>query len=353
VATAVDKSKAVVERQIHTFFDEASPRDQLLFYYSGHGWPGRQEGLYLCVRDTDIDALRPTAVSRAFLDQTIAESPSQRIIIILDCCHSGAFKGTPVTPTSLDGEGRFVITSSGPVDLAADAPSEDRLSPFTELVVEGLQGAAIDEDGDGSVTIDELWRHLKKVAKERALAIPERNYRGATDDLPVAKRTPTAAGRAEHPVREENLLGKALNEVREVLALARQKNESGAANAATKELLATARREAERMPEGESRVFALALVSEEVKRQRTEQQARDRAEEERKARIERERQARDRAEEEQNARIERERRMREATERPLSAFYRQLQGDGNLSTSDDSSDTRARDPRRPPRPRRS
>src|SRR5436305_1256212 len=37
VRTLVDATKADMEREIEEFFGSASPQDQLLFYYSGHG----------------------------------------------------------------------------------------------------------------------------------------------------------------------------------------------------------------------------------------------------------------------------------------------------------------------------
>src|SRR5207247_7537614 len=52
VQSLVDEAKAVVEGAMEDFFSSASPQDQLLFFYSGHGIHEVYERLFLATIDT-------------------------------------------------------------------------------------------------------------------------------------------------------------------------------------------------------------------------------------------------------------------------------------------------------------
>jgi hypothetical protein len=79
----------------------------------------------------------------------------------MDGCHSGAFfaynRGIP--------DGFCAIMSCGPDEYCF---SDARGGFFTQLLVNGLRGAAADLDGDGCVTTDELFRFVLPRAKAQA-----------------------------------------------------------------------------------------------------------------------------------------------------------------------------------------
>lgn len=119
------------------FFSGAEPDDTLLFYYSGHGRSLNQQ-LFLCASNTKVDRLRSTAFIGSVLSEMIAASFAQVKIVILDCCHSGVFKGDDEIVERLSGHGRFVIAATSATDRAADAEVRGEPSPFTKALTDGL-----------------------------------------------------------------------------------------------------------------------------------------------------------------------------------------------------------------------
>ncbi|HEY5669562.1 MAG TPA: caspase family protein, partial [Anaerolineales bacterium] len=95
VNVLVNMSSHIIRRSIASFFSKKAREDLLLLYFSGHGVLDDQGHLYLAVRDTDSKLLRGTAISASYITDEMNNSRSQRQLLILDCCHSGAFaRGT-------------------------------------------------------------------------------------------------------------------------------------------------------------------------------------------------------------------------------------------------------------------
>ncbi|GAB2566011.1 hypothetical protein Aab01nite_46800 [Paractinoplanes abujensis] len=165
VSLLYDATRHEIAIQVNTFFHEATADDVLLLYFSGHG-RSRNGKLYLCATDTVADLLPSTAVSNETLTDILADSLARTIVIILDCCHGGAFKGGPVNVEQLlSGKGRFVLTATGAAQLAEDATRDGQPSPFTRALVEGLRSGATDGDGDGRVDLADLYKYLQVTLK--------------------------------------------------------------------------------------------------------------------------------------------------------------------------------------------
>ena len=60
---------------------------------------------------------------------------------------------------SLAGEGRLVVTACSASQVSLETQARKHHGIFTYHLVEGLRGAA-DADGDGRVTIDELYDYV-------------------------------------------------------------------------------------------------------------------------------------------------------------------------------------------------
>ncbi len=116
--------------QLSTFFDNRSPDDLLLLYYSGHGILGRGNRLFLATNTSSLDTPRTRSISAEELRQFIDDSRAQRQIVVLDCCHSGAFAehakaAAPppaVTPETFSGRdvGLYVLTAADTLQFAWD-----------------------------------------------------------------------------------------------------------------------------------------------------------------------------------------------------------------------------------------
>ncbi len=173
VNVLVNMSSHIIRRAIASFFSKKSREDLLLLYFSGHGVLDDQGHLYLAVRDTDSKLLRGTAISAGYITDEMNNSRSQRQVLILDCCHSGAFargtKGQPGasvgTASAFEGTGygRVVLTASDATQYAWEGEQvigEAENSLFTHYVLQGIKSGEADLNGDGQITIDELYDYV-------------------------------------------------------------------------------------------------------------------------------------------------------------------------------------------------
>lgn len=177
--------------QIEDFFQEATRDDQLLLYYSGHGKLNLFDELFLCAKDTRADRLVSSAVGTNAISSIVDASPAAAKVLILDCCYAGSFKGGEL-PGKLAGEGRFVLTASRGAELAPDADADDTTSPFTRFLIEALEARAEDSDGDGYLSIEDVYAYVAERMREQRLSRPQRSFAAAVDVVAMA-RTPTIA----------------------------------------------------------------------------------------------------------------------------------------------------------------
>jgi uncharacterized caspase-like protein len=170
VKVMVNMSSHVVRRAIASFFSKKTRQDLLLLYFSGHGVLDDQGQLFLAVRDTDSQLLSGTAIPSSYITTEMNNSHSQRQVLVLDCCHSGAFArgtkgqiGSSVgTGTAFEGTGygRVVLTASDATQFAWEGEQvigRAENSLFTHYLVEGIQTGKADLDADGQITVDELY----------------------------------------------------------------------------------------------------------------------------------------------------------------------------------------------------
>ena len=173
VTPLINQPVAAVRRAISRFYADKNRDDVLLVYFSGHGVLDDRGQLYLAVKDTERNLLRGTAIGAAFIADEMDRSYSRRQVLILDCCHSGAFargsKGAPGlsvgTAAAFEGTGysRVVLTATDSTQYAWEGDQvigEADKSVFTHYLVEGLQTGAADANADGWITLDELYDYV-------------------------------------------------------------------------------------------------------------------------------------------------------------------------------------------------
>jgi uncharacterized caspase-like protein len=126
--------------------------------------------LFLAVKDTEHSLLRGTSLPAGFITDEMDNCYSNRQILILDCCHSGAFargdKGTigkSVGTSSAfmgNGYGRIVLTATDSTEYAWEGDellgSKQNLV-FTHYLIKGIETGQADLDQDGYISIDELY----------------------------------------------------------------------------------------------------------------------------------------------------------------------------------------------------
>lgn len=195
-----DEVRLVTERscdnmldELDRFFSAGRKDDLLLLYYSGHGVLDERNQLYLCGRDTRSDRLLRTGISNVRINEFVAQSMCQRIVIVLDCCFSGMFKGGGIG-TQLAGPGRYIVSSTRGADLANDAATATGTSLFTEHLVEGMLGAAVDSNGDGYIDLREIYDYVRDQLLETTKQVPHCRFDGdAAVSLARVRKVPAIA----------------------------------------------------------------------------------------------------------------------------------------------------------------
>jgi hypothetical protein len=174
-------------RALSKFFGEADRDDVLLVYFSGHGKLDQRGRLHLCMQDTETTDLLSTAVSSVRINEFADASRARNVVIVLDCCYAGAFRGSDLG-AAVAGPGRYVMTSCRSNELANDATVDNGTSYFTQHLVDGLLNAA-DHDDDGYVRFSDIYAYVERQLREAGKQIPQRRVNG-DGDLPLARRGP-------------------------------------------------------------------------------------------------------------------------------------------------------------------
>lgn len=169
---------------------EAGKDDMVCIYFAGHGSPeidptGKADDKldkFIVPYNAKKDDLFGYGLSmdtiREILDDRIK---SKRAVFFIDSCYSGeaggrtfsrpdvAARNITISEKFLDqlsGEGRIIITASKPDELSLET-DELRHGIFTYYLAEGLRGKA-DLNGDGFVTVDELYSYVYKQVTKKA-----------------------------------------------------------------------------------------------------------------------------------------------------------------------------------------
>jgi uncharacterized caspase-like protein len=108
VIPLINQEQRLVRREIERLYKRKKKDDLLLLYYSGHGIMDDHRHLYLAVKDTETAFASSTAIEAAFVCDQIDKSDSRRKVVMLDCCHSGAFaRGAKALGTTVGAQEAF------------------------------------------------------------------------------------------------------------------------------------------------------------------------------------------------------------------------------------------------------
>lgn len=190
----------------NTLAREVGHHDRVLFYFAGHGIPADgEDGPAGHLVPADADGSDPsTFIPMSDLQRALNALPCRHLLLILDCCFSGAFRWSTLhrsigtlMPKKIYKErfDRFiedpawqVITSSahdqkaldvldgratgdrGSVGVPGDATAH---SPFALALFDGLSGLAdaqTDHAGDGVITATELYAFVRDRVEPQTLA---------------------------------------------------------------------------------------------------------------------------------------------------------------------------------------
>jgi YVTN family beta-propeller protein len=196
VTTLINEPHHTVGEAIGDFYRDRRRDDLTLLYFSGHGLKDDDGRLYLAMANTRRDSLLFTALPAEHIDRAMEGCPSRQKVLVLDCCYSGAFPAGRLTKADAEvhtlerfqGRGRTVLTASDATQYSfegdGDQPHGDAArSLFTRYLVAGLRDGSADLDGDGDITIDELYSYVHdRVVEETPQQRPKKqdNVEGRT-----------------------------------------------------------------------------------------------------------------------------------------------------------------------------
>jgi len=173
----------------------AAPDDLVIIYISSHGSPADLDvgGMnYIVAHDTNVDCLYATGIPLQDLMRTIkGRVHSDRVVIILDACHSGAasadakglFRSGNVDAAAVaTGTGQLVIASSQPNQASWEGKNYAN-GVFTHYLIESLRMK------NNQAKLGEAFQNLKEnvqleVLRDRGiLQTPEMKSKWQGDDL--------------------------------------------------------------------------------------------------------------------------------------------------------------------------
>ena len=198
VRVLINPASGEVQEGIEDFCTDRYPDDQLLIYLSCHGVLDSHGRLYYAAANTRRQRLAATAVAAAWLNERLEDCRARRQILVLDCCHSGAFAKGAKGDADLalqrrfepHGRGRVVLTASRSTEYSFEggqASGEGVPSVFTNAVVNGLRTGDADRDEDGLITVNDLYQYVfESVRAVEPRQTPELWTYGAEGNLLVA-----------------------------------------------------------------------------------------------------------------------------------------------------------------------
>jgi formylglycine-generating enzyme required for sulfatase activity len=186
VTVLSNPQRQTMEDEIYTLFANRQKDDLVLLYFSGHGVLDESNRFYFATRQTlkDQGKLRPTtALVATTVQDYMEQSKSQRQVVILDSCFSGAFaKGVQAKDSGsvnldqfLGGKGRAILTASTSTQYALTQDGFE-LSIYTHFLVEGLRTGGADKDRAGWITVEDLHGYASAKVKEAAPAMTPEFY---------------------------------------------------------------------------------------------------------------------------------------------------------------------------------
>jgi trehalose synthase len=193
VDTLLDPDVRTANNRIYDFFASAKPDEFLFAYFSCHGRRTPNGRLYLTTIDTDPDRLPPTAISADYLAEQLDGSRAQRIVVVIDCCHAGAFTADPRQRGSRD---RILVLTAGATEYAHEGDggrSVARPSRFAEGFFEGIETGRADNDDNGLITVREAFDYAVARLRDAGAKQTPQMRAGITGDM-VLCRAPVRRG---------------------------------------------------------------------------------------------------------------------------------------------------------------
>jgi hypothetical protein len=178
--TEVEASRDSVLAALDDLAHSTDANSTVIIYFSGHGYrvdSSLGQAYYLMPYGYNTSQLAKTAISGTEFAEKLRAIPSQKQLVLLDCCHAGGVgdakaPGLELTKAPLppeaqtlfaQGRGHVLIASSQADELSyAGKP----YSAFTLALIEAFTGAGVAKQ-DGYVRVTDLALHAREIVPGR------------------------------------------------------------------------------------------------------------------------------------------------------------------------------------------
>ncbi|MGF6547618.1 caspase family protein [Paraburkholderia youngii] len=202
VIPSIDEDLIEIRDKLSALLDDRGPKDMVLLYYSGHGVVDRGNNLFLATGETRFERPRARSLPSSEVREMMQHSRAGKVVVILDCCHSGVFtegikgKAEAVNANTFDpgegAEGYYVLTATTGIQYALDSQTaQPSLSHFTSWLVDGLGRGEAAPDRP-FITLDDLWSYVSRRARQSEAAMTPSRYVGRNSGVIVIARNPAA-----------------------------------------------------------------------------------------------------------------------------------------------------------------
>ncbi len=175
-------TKSAILKALH-LFEQATPQDRVIFYFSGHG----KEGGFLPYDVSTTDAA--SILTHQEVKAGFKASASSTKLCIADACLSGSMTARqawskPVSATMASSNVVLMLSSRSTQSSVESGKARGGI--FTFYMLKGLSGSA-DRNQDKSVTIKELYTYLSpRIRRTTANHQSPMFYGKFSDDLPLS-----------------------------------------------------------------------------------------------------------------------------------------------------------------------
>lgn len=200
VTTLIDPAVEDLRSNVERFLLERTHDELIVLYLSCHGLLDMWGDLYFAAANTDKDLLASTALDAGWLRTRLERCKARSQVLILDCCHAGAFPGAKgledlqLQRTMTAARGKVVLSAARRVESAYEPHGGDSGlgtgSVFTTALLEGLVTGAADRNGDGFISVTDAFAYAEARLKERgATQTPQISLASGEGEILLARTT--------------------------------------------------------------------------------------------------------------------------------------------------------------------
>ena len=186
------------------FMKRPMPEDLVIVYLATHGLPDPEiNELNFVAYDTDLNNLLATGVSQSDISRALAYGKANKVLIILDSCHSGQLEASifvakrGIYVTSMKSflsqltearDGVAILSASSAAELSEEGEHYGGgHGAFTFYLLEALRGKA-DANGDSIITLRETYDYVYTNVAQRTGGRQHPELKGIFDnELPLVE----------------------------------------------------------------------------------------------------------------------------------------------------------------------